>query len=65
MPTTKPDLLISSSTWGPAVNVWLGNGNGTFQVQNTITLTGSTPSAIVVGDVNGDGRPDLIVNTPF
>jgi hypothetical protein len=37
----------------------LGNGNGTFQ-QRAIA-TGSNPLALVLGDVNADGIPDLIV----
>ena len=38
----------------------LGNGDGTFQVQQTYAV-GSSPYAIAVGDFNGDGRPDLVV----
>ena len=40
----------------------LGNGDGTFQPQITYAV-GSLPSAIVTGDFNGDGRPDLAVET--
>ena len=38
----------------------LGNGNGTFQPAVNIS-TGAEPYSVAVADVNGDGRPDLIV----
>jgi hypothetical protein len=46
----------------PSINVFLGNGDGTFQ-DNFQTGNGITahPSAVVVGDFNNDGRPDLAV----
>jgi hypothetical protein len=37
----------------------LGNGNGTFQGQQTFA-TGSNPRAVTLGDVNGDGNLDII-----
>ncbi len=39
----------------------LGNGDGTFQAQTTFP-TGANPYAAAVGDVNGDGNPDLIIS---
>ena len=42
------------------MSVLLGNGNGTFQAQATFAA-GSFPYSVAVGDVNGDGRPDLLV----
>ena len=42
------------------VSVLLGNGNGTFQAQQTFA-TGNGPQSVAVGDVNGDGKPDLVV----
>ena len=42
------------------MNVCLGNGNGTFQQQQTFS-TGSNPRSVAVADVNGDGWPDLVV----
>ena len=38
----------------------LGNGNGTFQAQQTFA-TGHAPLSVAVGDVNGDGKPDIVV----
>jgi hypothetical protein len=38
----------------------LGNGDGTFQAPVSYGSGGNTPFGLVVGDVNGDGRPDLV-----
>jgi hypothetical protein len=52
------------------VSVLLGNGDGTFQAQARYSVAsstydpayeGSSPFALVAGDFNGDGRPDLAV----
>ena len=42
------------------VGVVLGNGDGTFQVQESYAA-GNGPSAIAIGDFNGDGNLDLAV----
>lgn len=43
------------------VYVFLGNGDGTFQNLRKIAGGGLESSGLTVGDVNGDGIPDLIV----
>ena len=43
------------------VSIFLGNGDGTFQSQQTYA-TGSGPNSLVVADFNGDGAPDLAVS---
>ena len=53
----------SCSPAGGNVGVLLGNGNGTFQTATTYPAGGHTPFAVTVGDVNGDGRPDLVVGS--
>jgi hypothetical protein len=59
-----PDLIATNSGTptnpGDTVSVLLGNGDGTFGPQRTYTV-GSQPYAVAVADVNGDGKPDLIV----
>src|SRR5262249_23187370 len=42
-----------------AVSVLLGNGDGSFQPARTYAL-GMRPEAMVAGDFNGDGVPDLV-----
>jgi len=42
------------------VSVLMGNGDGTFRPPVQFTA-GVVPQAIAVGDINGDGRPDLVV----
>jgi hypothetical protein len=64
-----PDLAVANSDDG-TVSVLLGNGNGTFQTQEVYNIpvsnsepagTVALPSALKVGDFNGDGIPDLAV----
>jgi len=63
-----PDLItlvgcvsISNCNVG-GVGVLLGNGNGTFQPATFYTTNAAGPSSVAVGDVNGDGKPDLMVS---
>ena len=51
--------LITSNFNNSFVGVFLGNGDGTFQPEQTYAV-GLDPEGIVVGDVNGDGKPDII-----
>ncbi len=51
----KLDIVTSS------VSVLLANGNGTFQAQQTF-YAASVQGPIALGDVNGDGKPDLAVD---
>ena len=61
----KLDLVIASpgfGGFGSALTVALGKGDGTFPTSKSID--GATaPDHPVVADVNGDGKPDLMVIT--
>ena len=68
----KPDLVVlncNASTFTDCqtgegkVGVLLGNGDGTFQPVKTYGSggIGGFRSPLVVADVNGDGKPDLLV----
>lgn len=54
----KADLVVT--TWSPgSVGVLLGNGDGTFQP--VVTYPAGGPQASTIVDVNGDGKPDILV----
>jgi hypothetical protein len=60
----KPDLVVASDSNGPegTVSILLGNGDGTFQGVMLYGSGGRVAGSVVVADVNGDGRPDLLVS---
>jgi hypothetical protein len=62
-----PDLLVanycsdSSCANDASVSVLLGNGDGTFSTAVAYDAGGDQTYSVAVGDVNGDGKPDLVV----
>jgi hypothetical protein len=52
------DIVVTNFDSGD-VSVLLGNGDGTFQPQRRFDAT-SAPFGAAVGDVNGDGIPDIV-----
>jgi len=62
----KPDIIVAS-WWDTnnvgVVGVLLGNGNGTFQPAVTYETGGAPNYSLVVADVNGDGKLDLVVSS--
>jgi Bacterial Ig-like domain (group 3)/FG-GAP-like repeat len=61
----KLDLIVplsgTSSAPGTTVAVLLGNGDGTFAAPQSVALGFNNPFYAAVGDLNGDGIPDLAV----
>ena len=59
----KLDLIVASYTWSGnpgKISVQLGTGAGGFIASGTYPC-GQGPNNIAVGDVNGDGKPDVLV----
>ncbi|MBA3913213.1 MAG: VCBS repeat-containing protein, partial [Acidobacteriales bacterium] len=56
----NPDLAASTYPYTQdAVTVLLGNGDGTFRAGPTLA---HESEGLAAGDVNGDGKPDLLTN---
>jgi hypothetical protein len=65
----KADLVVGNcqadrcgnGSLGGTVGVLLGNGDGTFQTALSYGSGGQFAYSVAVADVNGDGKPDLVV----
>src|SRR5207249_4961597 len=59
----KTDLVVAEGTSvqpNNFIQVFLGNGDGTFQTPLAYTV-GESPDSIAIVDLNGDGRVDLAI----
>jgi hypothetical protein len=60
----KPDIVVANNCVQCAygeVSVLLGNGNGAFKAAVAYSSGGYGALSVAVADVNGDGKPDLVV----
>lgn len=64
----KPDILVANECDGYSncntsglVGVLLGKGDGTFQAVKTHSSGGYIADSLAASDVNGDGKPDVVV----
>ena len=67
-----PDVIVGGGCLGApcirqhgTVGVLLGNGDGTFQPVMTYDSGGAGVQSVAVADVNGDGKPDIVVANFF
>jgi hypothetical protein len=66
----KPDLVVLNDLTPPVpcaslcsnVSVLLGRGDGTFQPAVTYSSGNQIGYNVVIADLNGDGKPDLVVS---
>jgi hypothetical protein len=60
----KPDLVIANNqdNGNGSVGVLLGNGDGTFASIVNYASGGFAPQSVAVADLNGDGKPDVLVS---
>ena len=62
----KPDMVVGN--WGTvdgasnkgSITVLQGTGSGSFQATRTLLAGGNEVPSVAVGDLNGDGNPDVV-----
>ena len=54
----RDDVAMATLGTGGKIMVYTGNGDGTFSIQRM--LDAPEPFWIATGDINGDGRTDII-----
>ncbi len=53
------DVITADDNYPSTVSVYLGNGDGTFKTPPVVSSTTNPNVFVVVGDFNGDGKPDI------
>ena len=58
----RPDIVINRLGYVDILRNTIVNGNFSFQiVQNVISSTGNPLNQLKIADMNGDGKPDLVI----
>jgi len=62
----KKDLVVAGNG-ECCLSVYLGRGNGTFENPKDFAfgLNGTDQTSVAIGDLNGDGKPDLVAANAF
>jgi hypothetical protein len=60
--TDVAKIVLNGETY--SISVLLGNGDGTFQAAKLTATPNDTDDPILVGDVNGDGKDDIVMIHP-
>jgi VCBS repeat-containing protein len=56
----RPDIVVTNGSFeSNSVSVLVGNGDGTFG-PHVMYAAGVAPSSVAVGDLNGDGKLDIV-----
>mgnify|MGYP006278587353 CR=1 FL=1 len=56
------ELDVATVSWSDCISVLLNNGDGTFAMHQTDSVY-DYPRYMAVGDIEGDGDPDIVVST--
>ena len=56
----EPNIVVANAK-GRTVSILLGQGNGKFTADGNVAGAPPYASTIAIGDINGDGTPDIVV----